>query len=97
VRPNEFGTLVTIQESENQIITAYEVHTKRPADVSLWTPALDRHQATLGRLPDAAKTTCRRLIWRPRRFAGARTLPRMVMTNCRLLMLRNSGARRAGA
>ena len=47
--PNEFGKLVTIQEAEHQIITAYEVHARRPADVTLWTPALDRHQAIFGR------------------------------------------------
>ena len=39
-KPNEFGNLVTIQEAEHQIITAYEVHAGRPADVTLWTPAL---------------------------------------------------------
>jgi IS5 family transposase len=53
-KPNEFGKLVTIQESEHQIITAYEVHTTRPADVTLWVPALDRHQAIFGRTPDLA-------------------------------------------
>jgi transposase, IS5 family len=53
-KPNEFGTLVTIQESEHQIITAYEVHLRRPADVTLWTPALDRHQVIFGRSPDLA-------------------------------------------
>src|SRR4029450_13056536 len=53
-KPNEFGQLVTIQESEHQIITAYEVHTGRPADVTMWTPALDRHQTTFGRAPDLA-------------------------------------------
>jgi IS5 family transposase len=52
--PTEFGKLVTIQDSEHQIITAYEVLTQRPADVTLWTPALDRHQATFGRAPDVA-------------------------------------------
>ena len=52
--PNEFGKLVTIQESEHQIITAYEVHPKRPADVTLWTAALDRHQVIFGRAPDLA-------------------------------------------
>ena len=52
--PNEFGKLVTIQESEHQIITAYEVHTTRPADVTLWTAALDRHQTIFGRAPDLA-------------------------------------------
>src|SRR3984893_11134963 len=53
-KPNEFGNLVTIQESEHQIITAYEVHAGRPADVALWTPALDRHQAIFDRAPDLA-------------------------------------------
>ena len=52
--PNEFGKLVTIQESEHQIVTAYEVHATRPADVTLWTPALDRHQTIFGRAPDLA-------------------------------------------
>jgi IS5 family transposase len=53
-KPNEFGKLVTIQESEHQIITAYDVHAKRPADVTLWTSALDRHRAIFGRAPDLA-------------------------------------------
>lgn len=53
-KPNEFGNLVTIQESEHQIVTAYEVHTVRPADVTLWTPALDRHHTIFGRAPDLA-------------------------------------------
>jgi IS5 family transposase len=53
-KPNEFGQLVTIQESEHQIITAYEVHAGRPADVTLWTPALNRHQTIFGRAPDLA-------------------------------------------
>ena len=41
-KPNEFGKLVTIPESEHQIVTAYDVHVKRPADVTLWTAAWDR-------------------------------------------------------
>jgi IS5 family transposase len=52
--PNEFGSLVTLQEAEHQIVTAYEIHAARPADVTLWTPALDRHQAIFGRAPDLA-------------------------------------------
>jgi IS5 family transposase len=52
--PNEFGKLVTIQESEHQIITGYEVHPTRPADTTLWTPAIDRHRAIFGRAPDIA-------------------------------------------
>jgi len=53
-KPTEFGKLVTIQESEHQIITAYEVHDRRPADMTLWTPALDRHIAIFHRPPDIA-------------------------------------------
>lgn len=52
--PNEFGSLVTIQEAEHQIVTAFEIHAARPADVTLWTPALDRHLAIFGRAPDLA-------------------------------------------
>jgi IS5 family transposase len=53
-KPTEFGKLVTIQEAEHQIVTAFEVHAERPADVHLWTPALDRHQTIFGRAPDLA-------------------------------------------
>jgi len=53
-KPTEFGKLVTVQEAEHQIVTAFEVHTERPADVALWTPALDRHQEIFGRAPDLA-------------------------------------------
>jgi IS5 family transposase len=53
-KPTEFGKLVTIQEAEHQIITAYEVHAQRPADVTLWVPALERHQQIFGRAPDLA-------------------------------------------
>jgi IS5 family transposase len=54
VKPTEFGQLVTIQEAEHQIITAYAVHRRRPADNTLWVPALDRHLAIFGRPPDLA-------------------------------------------
>jgi IS5 family transposase len=53
-KPTEFGKLVTIQESEHQIITAYEVHERRPPDTTLWTPALDRHITIFNRPPDLA-------------------------------------------
>jgi len=54
VKPTEFGKLVTIQEAEHQIITAYAVHNRRPADKTLWVPGLDRHIAIFGRPPDLA-------------------------------------------
>jgi len=54
VKPTEFGKLVTIQEAEHQIITAYEVHDRRPADKTLWVPGLDHHIAMFGRAPDLA-------------------------------------------
>jgi hypothetical protein len=48
-KPTQFGKLVTIQESEHQIITAYEAHATRPPDVTLWwTASLDRHIAMFG-------------------------------------------------
>lgn len=53
-KPTEFGKLVTIQESEHQIITGYAVHDRRPADMTLWVPALDHHIAIFDRPPDLA-------------------------------------------
>ena len=53
-KPTEFGKLVTIQEAEHQIITAFEVHAKRPADSTLWIPALDRHRQIFQRAPHLA-------------------------------------------
>lgn len=51
VKPTEFGKLVTIQEAEGQIVTAYDVHPIRPADVTLWAPGLERHVQIFGRPP----------------------------------------------
>jgi len=54
VTPTEFGQLVSIQEADGQIVTAYAVHDGRPADSTLWAPALDAHQQTFGKPPDLA-------------------------------------------
>ena len=53
-KPTEFGNLVTIQEAEHQIVTAFDIHEGRPADSTLWVPALDRHQQIFGRVPHLA-------------------------------------------
>lgn len=50
-KPTEFGKLVAIQEAEHQVITAYTVYPARPADRTLWVPALDAHQQVFGRAP----------------------------------------------
>ena len=50
-KPNEFGNVVALQETENQIITHYEVFEKRSSDQRLWLPAIEAHQRKLGRVP----------------------------------------------
>jgi len=50
-KPNEFGKMIKIQEAENQIIIDYEVYDKRPSDSDLLIPAVETHQAALGRTP----------------------------------------------
>jgi transposase, IS5 family len=50
-KPTEFGKMVKLQEAENQIITAYEVYPVRPYDSDLLIPAIDTHEALLGRVP----------------------------------------------
>jgi transposase, IS5 family len=50
-KPNEFGKLVKLQEAENQIIIDFEVYDQRPSDVDLLLPAIETHEAVLGRTP----------------------------------------------
>lgn len=50
-KPNEFGKMVKLQEAENQIVTDYEVYDRRPNDADLLIPAIELHQARLGRVP----------------------------------------------
>src|SRR5205809_529865 len=50
-KPTEFGKMIKVQEAENQIIVAYEVYDKRPADSALLVPAIEQHQQRLGVTP----------------------------------------------
>ena len=50
-KPTEFGKLLKLQEAENQIVIDYEVFARRPSDMDLLIPAIDVHQAKLGRVP----------------------------------------------
>jgi IS5 family transposase len=50
-KPTEFGKMVTIQEAEGGLITAYEVQARRKSDSELWEPALKEHQRIFGRAP----------------------------------------------
>jgi IS5 family transposase len=84
-KPTEFGKLVTIQEAEHQIIAAYEVHATRPADMTLWTPALDRHIAIFGRAPDLAAAD--------RGFASARNEDAALARGVRRVVLPRPGGK----
>ena len=53
-RPTEFGWLVKIQEAEAQFITDYTVVDSGHSERALWEPALDRHIALFGRVPELA-------------------------------------------
>src|ERR1019366_7711975 len=50
-KPTEFGTMVKIQEAENQIVTHFEVFAERPPDSTLLLPSIQVHQQRLGRTP----------------------------------------------
>jgi len=50
-KPTEFGKLVKIQESENQIISHFEVFAERPSDRQLLVPSIAVHQRRFGRIP----------------------------------------------
>jgi IS5 family transposase len=50
-KPTEFGKLIKLQEAENQIVIDYVVYDRRPSDSELLIPALEAHEAKLGRIP----------------------------------------------
>ena len=43
--------MVKLQEAENQIVIDFEVYDRRPSDSDLLVPAVEAHQAALGRAP----------------------------------------------
>jgi transposase, IS5 family len=50
-KPNEFGKVVKIQESETKIVVDYEVYDQRPNDSDVLIPAMEAHQRVLDRTP----------------------------------------------
>ena len=53
-KPTEFGKMVQVQETENQIITHYDVFDRRPSDRELLLGAVETHERVLGRVPHLA-------------------------------------------
>jgi IS5 family transposase len=53
-KPNEFGKMVKVQESEGQVVIDFEVYDQRPADSDVLIPAIEIHQQLTGRTPDMA-------------------------------------------
>ena len=51
-KPTEFGKMIKVQEAENQIVIDYEVYDQKPSDSALLIPAIERHKALTGRIPD---------------------------------------------
>lgn len=84
-KPTEFGKLVTIQEAEHQIVTAYAIHPTRPADATLWVAALDTHEALFGRVPDLAAAD--------RGFSSARNEAVAIARGVRRVVLPHAGPR----
>jgi len=53
-KPTEFGKMVQVQETENQIITHYDVFDRRPSGRDLLLGAVETHERVLGRVPHLA-------------------------------------------
>src|SRR5208282_258588 len=53
-KPTEFGKMIQVQETENQIITHYDVFDQRPSDRDLLLGAVESHERVLGRVPHMA-------------------------------------------
>jgi IS5 family transposase len=50
-KPTEFGKMISIQESDGGLITAYQVEPHRMADSELWGPAIEKHIEIFTRSP----------------------------------------------
>jgi IS5 family transposase len=53
-KSTEFGKMVQVQETENQIVTHYDVFDHRPSDRDLLVGAVETHERVLGRVPQLA-------------------------------------------
>src|ERR1700683_3577380 len=53
-KPTEFGKMVQVQETENQIITHYDVFDRRPSGRDLLLGAVETHERVLGLVPRLA-------------------------------------------
>lgn len=54
--PTEFGYKVLIQETEERLVTGYEVHKGNPPDHTLVPTAIDRHRDVFHRSPEEVAT-----------------------------------------
>jgi IS5 family transposase len=80
-KPNEFGKMVKLQEAENQIIIDYEVYARRPNDCDLLVPAIETHQARLGRTPRLAAADAAFYSAKNEAAAKARGVKRVCIPN----------------
>jgi transposase, IS5 family len=80
-KPNEFGKMVKLQEAENQIIVDYEVYARRPNDCDLLVPAIETHQALLGRAPRLAAADAAFYSARNEAAAKAKGVKRVCIPN----------------
>jgi len=62
-KPTEFGKMVQVQETENQIITHYDVFDQRPSDRGLLLGAVEAHERVLGRVPHLATADAGYYSW----------------------------------
>jgi transposase, IS5 family len=80
-KPNEFGKMVKLQEAENQIVIDFEVYDARPNDADLLLPAIDIHQAALGRLPHLVAADAAFYSGKNETVAKARGVKRVCIPN----------------
>jgi transposase, IS5 family len=80
-KPNEFGKMVKLQEAENQIIIDYEVYDRRPNDADLLVPAIEAHQAKLGRTPHLVAADAAFYSDRNEKAAKAKGVKRVCVPN----------------
>lgn len=81
-KPNEFGTMVKVQEAENQIVIDYAVYDRRPNDADLLVSAIEAHQAKLECTPRLVAADAGFYSARNEAAAKAMGVKRVCIPNC---------------
>ena len=78
---SELRDVPKLQEAESQIVIDYDVYDRRPSDTELLIPAIEAHEAKLGRTPRLVAADARFYSARNEAAAKAKGVKRVCIPN----------------